>query len=68
MEKYQLFERRKLENLSDKDMQKANVERYVHAFKLSKLLGESELMYRYAEYIFNVIGVNLNTAAFLTTI
>jgi alkylation response protein AidB-like acyl-CoA dehydrogenase len=29
---------------------------------------ESELMYRMTEYIFNVIGVNLNTSAFLTTI
>jgi alkylation response protein AidB-like acyl-CoA dehydrogenase len=49
-------------------MQKTNVQRYVHSFKLSKTMEESELMYRMTEYIFNVIGVNLNTAAFLTTI
>jgi hypothetical protein len=31
-------------------------------------MNDSEMIYRRADYIFNVIGVTLNTAAFLNTI
>jgi acyl-CoA oxidase len=54
--------------LSEKDLIKTNIGRYGHAFKLSKLLNEPDMIYRKADYIFNLIGATLNTAAFLNTI
>ena len=49
-------------------MLKTNVQRYIHAFKLSQLMKEPDMIYRKADYIFNLIGITLNTAAFLNTI
>ena len=61
------IERRQHENLSTKSQLKLNVDRYVASLKFSHLV-ESEEIFRKTDYIFNVIGITLNTAAFLNTI
>jgi hypothetical protein len=48
-------------------MIKTNIGRYIHAFKLSQILNES-VMFKKADYIITLIGVSLNTEAFLNTI
>lgn len=68
LKKNNLWEKRSDENLPEKDMLKLNVDRYVHAFKLSKEMNEPDLIYRKTDYIVGVMGITLNTAAFLNTI
>lgn len=68
MAKHNLFEQRHHENLSEKEVLRTNIERYIHAFKLSKEMNEPDNIFRKADYLFNLVGVTLNTAAFLNTI
>jgi hypothetical protein len=49
-------------------MMKTNLNRYIGAFKLSKLMNEPEMVFRKCDYIFTLIGMSLNTRAFLSTI
>ena len=49
-------------------MLKLNVDRYVHAFKLSKQAGDPDNIFRKSDYFFTVMGITLNTSAFLNTI
>lgn len=49
-------------------MLKINLDRYVHAFKLSQEMNQPDFLYRKSDYVFNLIGITLNTAAFLNTI
>lgn len=54
--------------MSEKEQLKLNIDRYVHAYRLGKEMNELDVVYRKADYFFSVIGVTLNTVAFLNTI
>lgn len=63
-----LHESREFENYGEKERLRLNAARYGQGWRFAQQLSQPNLMYRNLEYYVDILGVPLNTAAFLNTI
>lgn len=63
-----LHEKREFENYGEKERLRLNAMRYGQGWRFAQQLSQPNLMFRNLEYYIDLLGVPLNTAAFLNTI
>lgn len=63
-----LMEKREHENLYESDQIRMNYERYAEVFRLGNKMNNTDNFLRRADYLVTVMGITLNTSAFLNTI